>query len=422
VVEDPVELERCNILGVTPSVAVVPGSPDEIAGILRVANAHDLSVIPAGGFTQQQTGNVPARVDVLLLTSRLTEIEHYDPADLTVGVGAGFTVSQLSSMVGADRLLFPVDAPLAELCNIGGMLATGQHGPLRHGFGGVRDFCIGLRFVSGDARRAKGGGRVVKNVAGYDLMKLLIGSQGTLGVITSASFKLFPAPRQTRTYIAEFASLVEAIDFRDQVLHSPLAPMCLELVSPGAREVLRPGMGPPAWVVCVRAAGSDAVLARYRAECGPAASREVNGRTEQELWRSLQNFSEAVKVQHPDPLLISLSLPLRDVKAVIGEAESLARSNGLAFAAIGRIGVGHVQAALWPTSGHATAAANFVNTVSGLRARLPRDASLVVQRCPAETRPQIDSWGATPTDVASMRAVKKALDPHDILNRGRFLF
>ena len=98
---------------------------------------------------------------------------------------------------GEGRTPVPGDPPLPDRASIGGILATNLTGPLRHGFGGLRDYCIGIRFVTGDGRKAKGGGRVVKNVAGYDLMKLLIGSQGTLAVITSASFKLFPAPRQT---------------------------------------------------------------------------------------------------------------------------------------------------------------------------------------------------------------------------------
>ena len=138
---------------------------------------------------------------------------------------------------------------------------------MRHGYGGLRDYCIGIKFVTGDGRKAKGGGRVVKNVAGYDLMKLLIGSQGTLGVITGASFKLFPAPRQTRTFVAEFARIAEAVEFRNRVLRSPLSPMCLELVSPRAGELLSlPST--ERWRVALRAAGTDAVLARYRSELG----------------------------------------------------------------------------------------------------------------------------------------------------------
>src|SRR5437868_6872760 len=125
-------------------------------------------------------------------------------------------------------------------------------------------------------------------------MKLLIGSQGTLAVITSASFKLFPAPRQTRTFLAEFASGMQALTFRNAVVRSPLSPMCLELISPGAREIMRPGMDSASWVVCMRAAGSDAVLARYRSELGSAITRELEGDKEAEMWRAVSQFGETV--------------------------------------------------------------------------------------------------------------------------------
>ena len=183
----------------------------------------------------------------------------------------------------ADVCLRSRTSPSAS--TVGGLLAAAKHGPLRQGYGAVRDFCIGIRFVTGDGRKAKGGGRVVKNVAGYDLMKLLIGSYGTLAVITSASFKLFPAPRQTRTFLAEFATWQEALKFRDQVVRSPLSPMCLEIVSPVARKLMRPEMKDDAWVICVRGAGSDAVLARYRKELGSAVTREVDGESEASLAR-----------------------------------------------------------------------------------------------------------------------------------------
>jgi glycolate oxidase FAD binding subunit len=423
IIEEPNELHHQHILGVTPSVAVAPGSADEVSAVLQVANEHGLSVIPSGRFTQQQSGNRPARVDVLLSTSRLTAVEHYDAGDLTVGVGAGCTSAQLSSMVAADGLFFALDPPSPEKCTIGGALATAVHGPLRHGYGSLRDFCIGIRFVTGDGRKAKGGGRVVKNVAGYDLMKLLIGSHGTLAVITSASFKLFPAPRQTRTFVAEFASAGDALQFRDRILGSPLSPMCLELVSPGARDVLRPDVShSDVWIICVRATGSDAVLARYRAELGSDVTRQVEGENEAELWRALANFSEAVDAAHPRSLLISLSMPLRDVGQVLECATLAGESNGFVVGAIGRAGVGHLQVGFWPNSAHDVTLVNFVNAVSALRTGLPGDASMVVQRCPPEARHHVTAWGPTPTNVDSMRAVKNALDPRDILNRGRFYF
>ncbi|HEY5177848.1 MAG TPA: FAD-binding oxidoreductase, partial [Terriglobales bacterium] len=147
VMEDPAELQAWNVLGVAPALAVTPASVDEVTNILRFANQHGLSMVPAGGFTQQQVGNLPQQIDVLLFTSRLTAVEHYDAGDLTVGIGAGCTVAQLSAMVAENGLFFAGDPAQPERCTIGGLLATGLYGPLRHGYGGLRDYCIGVRFV-----------------------------------------------------------------------------------------------------------------------------------------------------------------------------------------------------------------------------------------------------------------------------------
>ena len=412
-----------DISGAAPAVAVTPASAEEIAAVLRFANQHGLSVVPAGGFTQQLSGDWQPQVDVLLHTSRLTAIEHYDPGDLTIGVGAGWTVGQLSAKVAADKLFFAGDTALPERATVGGLLATGLYGPHRHGYGGLRDYCIGIRFVTGDARQAKGGGRVVKNVAGYDMMKLLIGSWGTLGVITSASFKLFPAPRQTRTFVSCFSTAAEALEFRSRILHSPLDPICLELLSPQASALLTPGAPAAAWwTICLCAPGSDAVLARYRAELGPAVAHEMSAENEQKFWRLVSNFAPTVQEQHADSLLMSLILPLAEVAPVVDRVAVVAESVGLELAAIGRVGVGHLLVALWPPSGAEFAPANVVNAVSELRNRLPRDASLIVLHCPEEARREIRTWGPTPTDLKSMRVVKKTLDPNDVLNRGRFRF
>ena len=408
------------MLGCVPSVAVRPGSADEIAAILRFANENNLVVVPAGGLTQQQTGKPPAQVDILLYTTRLTETEHYDAADLTVGIGAGCTVAQLCHDIGRDGLLFAPDPPLWERATIGGLLATGITGPRRHGFGGLRDYCIGVRFVTGDGRRGKGGGRVVKNVAGYDMMKLLIGSWGTLAVITSASFKLFPAPRQTRTFVACFANPSEAMAYRDRVLRSPLDPMCLDLLSPQASELLTPGS--PAgsfWSIFVRGAGSDAVLARYRSELGAAVIHEMEGDKETAFWRMVADFPAQARERYPGSLLLTLTAPLRDVRRVLDLTEEVAAANGFTVAAAGRVGAGHLLLSLMPALGQQITKANYSTAASALNQSLPRDAAMTVLHCAAEARSEMPML-RTPTHVESMRAVKRALDGKDILNRGRF--
>src|SRR5262249_48656976 len=292
---------QMEINGVAPSAVVAPGSAEEAAAILQLANSRDLVVAPAGGCTQQDLGGGPERIDILLRTTRMNTIDHYDPGDLTVGVNAGMPFAQAQQRLAEHQQWLPFDAANLDRATVGGLLATGAAGPLKSAFGGMRDFCIGIQFVTAHGKVAKGGGRVVKNVAGYDLMKLMIGSYGSLAVITKANFKVYPKPRQTRSFICNFASLAEALRFRGQIFRSPLTPLCLEVVSPRALEYLcdppvvrspddyvpaQPaGTSAPVsqWQIVLRAAGSDSVLSRYRQELGSAVARELQDAGERQL-------------------------------------------------------------------------------------------------------------------------------------------
>jgi glycolate oxidase FAD binding subunit len=434
--EDAEALAGLAIEEVAPAVAVAPASAEEVAAVLRFASSHDLMVAPAGGFVRKGIGGVPERVDIVLETRRLTALEHYDPGDLTLGAGAGMTLAALDAELAAHQQFLPVESAHAERETVGGLLAAAASSPLRHGYGGLRDYCIGVHFVTGDGRIAKGGGRVVKNVAGYDLMKLLIGSYGTLGVLVSANFKVFPRPRQTATFACDFASAEEAVAFRDRLLRSALSPICLELVSPRAEEYLREAPPPrnvddlhPAatvklaagvWRVLLRAAGSDAVLARYLRELGSAVSQEMAGDAEAAFWRQFLRFEDAVLVRHHNAMLVHVSLSLSAVAGALAAAER-ALDNNFLPAAVGRFGAGSLEIAFLPLLVDPPSAMQYVAAVSAFRGALPRDASAVVTRCPREAKLHFDVWGSSPTDRESMQKVKRALDPAGVLNRGRFL-
>jgi glycolate oxidase FAD binding subunit len=249
-------------------------------------------------------------------------------------------------------------------------------------------------------------------------MKLLIGSHGTLAIITSASFKLFPAPRQTRTFVAEFHTSGEALKFRDSVLRSPLSPMCLELVSPKALVGLRPDAESNAWLICVRASGSDAVLRRYRAELGAAVTQELDGETETRWWQGIANFPIGESGCHEmarkvpeleDSETLAISVPLQAVAPVI---ELLERSEVPGVSMVGRVGVGHLLASFW-LEGVESFVPALQKAVERFIQQLPAGSSIMTSR---------HRWWKTPTDLDSMRAIKHALDPKDILNQGRFAF
>jgi glycolate oxidase FAD binding subunit len=248
-------------------------------------------------------------------------------------------------------------------------------------------------------------------------MKLLIGSYGTLAVITSASFKLFPAPRQTSTFLAEFVSAREAVEFRDRVMSSPFSPMCLELVSPRARRLL-PEMTGDAWVVCVRAAGSDVVLTRYRRELGATITREVEGENETKVWRAIQNFPDSAQLFGDDSLdsainqRIQITVPPGRILPALEALDALAVNAKLALAMTGRIAVGHLQAAVWNGNRDTSQALNEV--VAALQKTAGDDLAIRVD-CAS------NPWPIPPASLASMRSVKQALDPNNVL-RARNIF
>jgi glycolate oxidase FAD binding subunit len=416
---------------------VSPGSPEEVGAVLRLANERGLVVAPAGGLTKQQIGGVPERIDILLSTTRMDKIEQYDPGDLTIAVAAGMPFAAMQRQLLEHHQWVPCDAANLEHATIGGLLATGAAGPLKSTFGHMRDFCIGVQFVTTNGKVVKGGGRVVKNVAGYDLMKLLTGSYGSLAVITRANFKVFPRPRQTRTFVCSFASLEEALKFRTWIFQSPLTPMCMEIISPRAPEYLRdPGpvhdpddyapeqpLSLPAveWQIVLRAAASDNVLARYARELGAAVTRTLEDAAEERFWSWISHFEQSVLARHRNAMVMYTHLPIQSVGPALQALERAAPDYNLIPAAVGRAATGNLVLAFVPLSVDPPSAMQYANCVSAFRGLLPPGSSAEVAQCPKEAKHHFDVWGTTPTDVKMMRAVKRAIDPNNILNRGRFI-
>lgn len=426
-----------SINGIFPALTVSPGSPEEVAAVLAFANSRGLVVAPAGGFTKQDIGGIPERIDILLRTERLGGIQKYDPGDLTVSVSAGLPFAEVQRALGEHHQWLPYDAANLDRATVGGCVATAASGPLRHAFGGLRDFCIGVQFATADGKLGKGGGMVVKNVAGYDLMKLMTGSYGTLAVITRANFKVFPRPRRTRTFLCSFGSLDETLKFRTRILGSPLQPICLEILSPRTQDYLsdpQPARDPddyaPAqpvalaakvWQIALRATGSDTILARYKRELGANVSRELEGGDEDRFWRWISQFEYTLLSRHQNAMVIYTHLPISGVEPAVQAAERIASDYNFIPAVLGRAATGNLVVAFMPLSVDPPSAMQYANCVSAFRGLLPPGSSAEVAHCPKEAKPHFDVWGTTPTDITMMRAVKKAIDPNNILNRGRFI-
>jgi len=313
-----------------------------------------------------------------------------------------------------------------------------QSGPLRTGYGGLRDFCIGISFITADGLSGRGGGRVVKNVAGYELMKLMIGSYGSLGVITSANFKVFPSPQRTATFLCNFDSLAEALKFRDRLLNSPLVPIAAEIVSPEASEYLAdteprdPDHWAPdepvvssksGWQIALRFAGSERVLERCRRDLSSSVARELNTHPmeETDFWRGVSAFEQRVNKRHRNAMVFHVNVPVSESQSALEAAQIAAVEYNFVVTVVGRVMLRSFEVAFVPIAIDPPDVMQFAAAASGFRSRLSRASSAVVVRCPLEAKQHFDVWGSTPTDIVLMQKIKRALDPKGILNRGRFL-
>jgi len=228
--------------GVVPEAVLLPSSEDEIAKALREASEAASSVVPWGAGTKQDFGNPIEHVDTVLSLERLNQAVEYIPADMTITVQAGMRFADVQSLTAAHGQTFPLDPPRAANATIGGIVATAASGPRRMAYGGVRDLVLGVRVALPDGRAIKAGGKVVKNVAGYDLVKLVIGSLGTLGVITEVSLRLRPLPAVRQSLLFGFDGIDAALDAAESILNSELLPAAVTVLTPQvARRLEAPG-------------------------------------------------------------------------------------------------------------------------------------------------------------------------------------
>ncbi|HET6317935.1 MAG TPA: FAD-binding oxidoreductase, partial [Chloroflexota bacterium] len=230
-----------SIDGMTPATHATPDTAEELAQALRAADEAGQAVAPVGGGTQLELGMPPRRVDVALHTGGLNRIVEYEPADLTMTVEAGMQFRDLQAALGKHGQFLALDPAVEPHATIGGIIATNASGPLRFSYGSARDLVIGTRVANADGTVTRAGGRVVKNVAGYDLNKLHIGALGTLGIIVELSFKLAPIPPSLATVVGQFSTLQGVADAVGAVLHSPLSPLAIEVLGDTKQLVFRIG-------------------------------------------------------------------------------------------------------------------------------------------------------------------------------------
>ncbi len=394
--------------GHSPRV-LMPASGEEVASILKHASEEGRAVVPVGGGTSLDLGAPLARADLAVSLEKLNRVLDFQPANLTVRTEAGITLDALNQELAAGGQFLPLDPPCPDRATIGGILATNSSGSLRVRYGAARDLLIGLRVALTDGQIVRGGGQVVKNVAGYDLPKLFIGSLGTLGVIVEATFKLAPLPKNTETLVAQFREIDQAGAVAARVLSSPLLPLAVEILDPSASAQLKVGDSP---TLVVRFGGVAGAVTRQLQDVAQWSREDGSARTtivvnDAALWARVRDFV----AEHPTVLKVTvlttqiteMARAVQEIKARYGLSSALvANAAGIIFIALDGENkplveaIGEMQQVATSLRGHA-----------------------VVQRAPRELRSSLDVWGPPRGDWAVMAKLKHEFDPNGILNPGR---
>jgi glycolate oxidase FAD binding subunit len=403
------------VVGVQPRMIFEPRNETEVATALRVADNAGLSVIPRGGGTKTAWGNPPARADLILSTVRMNQVLEHAWADLTVSVESGCTIGTLQNALAQHGQQIAVDPLWPEQATIGGILSANDTGTLRIRYGGLRDLIIGVTIALPDGTLASSGGKVVKNVAGYDLPKLVTGALGTLGFITRAVFRLHPLPHNVRSFTFVLRDPADANRLVLAIQDSKLAHTGLQIrFNSGAQPE-----------VDIRFDGTDAGLAAQTETLRKLVTPATETQPNDDVWQARQHLFGArpiasTPVDQPpggsQPAAIAkFSVLPASIANTCQQLRDLAEPLQVHWSAVVQgTGLGWIR--LGPANANA-----IQRVLQTLRSQLePAGGSLVVQYRSPEI-PEIDAWGNAGDTLPLMLSVKQQLDPRKTLNPGRFV-
>ncbi|MEP6714420.1 MAG: FAD-binding oxidoreductase [Terriglobia bacterium] len=374
-----------------------PGTPEELRDALAGSAAMKQSIELYGRNTRRLMAGLAGPCAVQISTARLQGIVQYEPRDLTISVQAGTSFADLNRELARNGQMIPLEGAYSEEGTVGGLVAANVSGPRRRLYGTARDLVIGMTFATVEGKLVKSGGMVVKNVAGLDMGKLMIGSFGTLAAIASVNFKVVPKPAAARTLLFNFDDVQSAMAARDAAINGVLTPAAVDVINP----ILAAQFNMKGFVLALMFAGNEAVIERSHAEAakfGPARALPVD--EEQRFWSGLENITPRHLEKFKEGAVVRISTTL----SACGEA--LASVDGPAHA---HAGSGIVRG--WFTRPEPAS--------RWLTAGLKRGWKGVVEYSGEAVRRQLTLWPEPGNDFEIMKKVKNMFDPDGLLNKGR---
>jgi glycolate oxidase FAD binding subunit len=377
---------------------VQPSTCEELCDALRSASASRQTVELFGGNSKYLMAGPVASAGVRITTAGLKRLLQYEPRDLTVSVESGMPFAELNALLARNGQMIPLEGPYCDTATVGGVVAANICGARRRLYGTARDLVIGMKFATLEGKLVQSGGMVVKNVAGLDMGKLMIGSFGTLAAIASVNFKLTPRPAAARTVLFTFEDLPTALDARNAAIRGVLNPVAVEILNP----ILSAQIGLKNFTLAIMFAGNDAVMERSIAEAsalGPARAMAVD--EEQRFWNSLHAVTPRFLEKFRDGgAVVRVSTTLAECGEALGSVEGPAHAHAASGVVRG-----------WFTRPE-TAARCMTEAVK-------RGWKAVVEFSSESARPNMTLWPEPGGDFAIMKEVKRMFDPENLLNRGR---
>jgi len=409
---DPQSLRAYAVDGKSPALVCIPRGPEEVSAALRICAEAGASVIPWGGGTTQGLGNIPRQVDVVIRMDRLALLIEHDDANLTASAQAGMKVATLQEISGQRNQFLAIDPPHPRQASIGGLVAANTNGLRRMSYGSVRDLVIGMKMVLATGKHIKAGGKVVKNVAGYDMCKLFVGSFGTLGIITEVTFKMAPVPESAATVVAR-GPLVGTMQLGEEVMRSLLLPAAVAILNREAAQATQVASEMSA--VAVWAEGFEEAVARHLRDVQEMAgkiglaSEILREEHHRRLWERVRDFGA-----DGDGVLYRITVPLASVAQVVTAIDQWRAAEPPA-----RIIVHAGSGTLWLLTDAGRAGVELFPRLTALAHE--HGGHGIMAAAPPALKEGVDVWGPPPSAVAIMREVKRQFDPQGILNPGRLL-
>jgi len=452
VVTDSAVLTKFAVDGIVPEAVVYPESLSQAAQLLKLANTQNWGVIPWGGGTKMALGNRPSMFNLALSTIRLNKIVDLDVANLTVTAQAGVKLADLQDLLagvenrcsfppdgslkeqadymcsGGDYngVFLPLDPPFPDQVTLGGIVAANSTGPKRLRYGLPRDLILGVKYVSPTGEIIGMGGKTVKNVSGYDVSKIMIGSLGTLGILGEITVRLLPLPEQVATVMAAFGSFGTAGAFAERVLGSKLLPTSLEILNRRGYDLassqdLR--LPPAGWYVAVGVEGFEEEVARELVDLKDMAQREwtlglaeLDKEETSAFWRMLAQCG--VAPQGKAVVKFKGSFLISRYAEVMEEWSAAASDYQATLTASAGLGLAYGYIFCRPDEDPEKLAA----VGRAFRSATEKyEGSMVMECAPAPLKQKLDPWGSPREDFLVMRRIKDNVDPRRVLNPGRFL-